>query len=207
MATIDVLKLDGTKCGTIDLADDVFGVAVNRHLLWEAVRYQLAARRRGTHSTKRRDEVRGGGRKPYKQKGTGRARQGSERAPNHVGGGKVFTPKPRDYEYTMPKKARRGALKSALSARATESRITVVEDFELSKIKTKEVIAALKSLGLSKALIIDKAENRNLALSVRNLPAAGFIPTVGVNVYDILKYPALVMTRRSVQEIESSLGG
>src|SRR6476619_8615372 len=137
MAKIEVKNLDGAKVGDIDLDDSVFGVEVNEHLLWEVVKAQRAKRRAGTASTKRRDEVRGGGKKPYKQKGTGNARQGSTRAPHYVGGGKVFTPKPRDYSYSMPKKALAGALRSALSLRAKESKIIVVDKLVFDAIKTQ----------------------------------------------------------------------
>src|SRR5256714_13621959 len=129
---LDVKNLDGKVVGDIELSDDVFGVEVKEHLLWEVVKAQRAKKRAGTHSTLRRDEVRGGGKKPYKQKGTGNARQGSTRAPNFVGGGKVFTPKPRDYEYSLPKKVMAGALRSALSLRVKESKLVVVKDFELA---------------------------------------------------------------------------
>src|SRR5215471_16019461 len=134
----EVKNLDGKKVGEVELADAVFGVDVNEHLLWEVVKAQRAKKRAGTHSTKRRDEVRGGGKKPYKQKGTGNARQGSTRAPHYVGGGKVFTPKPRDYEYHVPKKVMAGALRSALSLRVKEAKLVVVESFSLQKPKTKD---------------------------------------------------------------------
>src|SRR5436305_14538727 len=136
MATIDIKNLDGKSVGKVDLDDSVFGVEVNEHLLWEVVKAQRAKRRVGTHSTKRRDEVRGGGKKPYKQKGTGNARQGSTRAPQFVGGGKVFTPKPRDYEYHVPKKVMAGALRSALSLRAQEKEIVDVDNFTLDVLAT-----------------------------------------------------------------------
>src|ERR1700756_1782224 len=139
MATIEVKNLDGKSVGKVDLDDSVFGVEVNEHLLWEVVKAQRAKQRAGTHSTLRRDEVRGGGKKPYKQKGTGNARQGSTRAPHFVGGGKVFGPHPRDYEYTVPKKARRAALASALSLRAQESKLVVVDKLSFDAAKTKKL--------------------------------------------------------------------
>src|SRR5882724_7952857 len=139
MATIDVKNLDGKSVGKVDLDESVFGVEVNEHLLWEVVKAQRAKRRAGTHSTKRRDEVRGGGKKPYKQKGTGNARQGSTRAPNYVGGGVVFGPHPRSYEYTVPKKVKRAALASALSLRAKEKKLVVVDKLTFDAPKTKQM--------------------------------------------------------------------
>src|ERR1700756_4925565 len=149
MATIEVKNLDGKSVGKVDLDDSVFGVEVNEHLLWEVVKAQRAKQRAGTHSTLRRDEVRGGGKKPYKQKGTGNARQGSSRAPHFVGGGSVFGPKPRDYAYPVPKKVRAGALRSALSLRAKEAKLVIVDEFKLAAIKTKPAAQALKALGVS----------------------------------------------------------
>src|SRR5262245_38938493 len=184
MAKFDVLNLQGKKVSDIELDDSVFAAEVKEHVLWEVVKQQLAARRAGTHSTLRRDEVRGGGKKPFRQKGTGRARQGSSRAPNFVGGGKVFTPKPRSYEYTMPRKARQAALRCALSLRAGESRLIVVDSLNLAEIKTKRMAQALANLKLSSALVVDGAANTNLAKSVRNLPRATFRALEGINVYD-----------------------
>jgi len=204
MATIEVKNLDGKSVGKVDLDDSVFGVEVNEHLLWEVVKAQRAKRRAGTHSTKRRDEVRGGGKKPYKQKGTGNARQGSIRAPHYVGGGKVFTPKPRDYEYHVPKKVMAGALRSALSLRAKESKLVVLEGFQLDSIKTKRVAEIIKKLGAKKALIVD-AKNETLQKSARNLPKAKYLATEGLNVYDVLDHDTLVLTRATVETVTARL--
>jgi large subunit ribosomal protein L4 len=204
MATIEVKNLDGKSVGNVDLDESVFGVEVNEHLLWEVVKAQRAKRRAGTHSTKRRDEVRGGGKKPYKQKGTGNARQGSTRAPNFVGGGKVFTPKPRDYEYNMPKKAMAAALRSALSLRAKEQKIVVVDSFTLDAPKTKLVFQAMKTLGATKALLVD-AKNETLKKSTRNLPTAKYIATEGLNVYDVLDHETLIMSRSTLDAVTERL--
>jgi large subunit ribosomal protein L4 len=204
MAKIDIKNLDGKTVGSVDLDETVFGVEVNEHLLWETVKMQRAKARAGTHSTKRRDEVRGGGKKPFKQKGTGNARQGSTRAPHFVGGGKVFTPKPRDYEYSMPKKAVAGALRSVLSLRAKESKIVVVDKLELAAIKTKSVAKALTGLGSLNALIVDKL-NENLAKSTRNLPKAKYLRPEGLNVYDVLAHDTLVLSKDGLDAVTERL--
>lgn len=206
MAKLDIVNLAGQKVGDIDLDDSVFGADVKEHLLWEVVKQQLAARRTGNHSTLRRDEVSGGGKKPYRQKGTGNARQGSSRAPHYVGGGKVFTPKPRDYSYNVPKKVRQAALRSALSLRVKENRLIVVESLTLPEPKTRQVVAALNALKAPKALVVDGADNRNLSLATRNLQGSQFLATEGLNVYDILKYPSLILTPATVQKIVARLG-
>lgn len=205
MATVDVVNQSGEKVGSLELDDAVFSVAVKEHLLWEVVKQQLASRRAGTHSTLRRDEVRGGGRKPFRQKGTGRARQGSTRAAGHVGGGKVFTPKPRDYEYNVPKKVRKGALRSALSLRLKEQRLVVVDTLALDAAKTKRLAQVLAAVGAPEALIVDEKANLNLQRSARNLPAAKFLPPEGLNVYDVLRYPVLVLTAPSAKVVEGAL--
>lgn len=206
MATIDVKSLDGKKVGSVDLDDSVFGVEVNEHLLWEVVKAQRAKRRAGTHSTKRRDEVRGGGKKPYKQKGTGNARQGSTRAPHYVGGGKVFTPKPRDYEYHVPKKVMAGALRSALSLRAKEQKIVVVDSFTLDAPKTKLVDKAVKTLGGKSALLVD-GKNETLRKSTRNLQHAKYLAPEGLNVYDVLDHETLIMSRATLDAVTARLKG
>jgi large subunit ribosomal protein L4 len=206
MATIDVKSLDGKKVGSVDLDDSVFGVEVNEHLLWEVVKAQRAKRRAGTHSTKRRDEVRGGGKKPYKQKGTGNARQGSTRAPHYVGGGKVFTPKPRDYEYHVPKKVMAGALRSALSLRAKEQKLVVVDSFTLDAPKTKLVSKALETLGAKSALLVD-ATNETLKKSTRNLQHAKYLAPEGLNVYDVLDHETLIMSRSTLDAVTARLKG
>ena len=162
-----------------------------------------AARRH--HSTLRRDEVRGGGRKPYKQKGTGNARQGSTRSPNFVGGGSVFGPKPRDYEYPVPKKVKAGALRCALSLKAKEAKIIIVDEFKLAAMKTKPALAALKALGAHNPLVVDSLDNHVLAKSLRNLPKTKFIAPEGVNVYDLLNHDALVLTQATARSLEARL--
>ncbi len=204
MAKIEVKNLDGKTVGDVELDDAVFGVEVNEHLLWESVKQQRANRRAGTHFTKRRNEVRGGGKKPYKQKGTGNARQGSTRAPHYVGGGSVFGPKPRDYSYAMPKKAMAGALRSALSLRTKESKLIVVEEFSLDAIKTARVKQALEKLGAQSALIVD-GENEKLAKSARNLADAKYLAQEGLNVYDVLDHETLILTRPVIEAITKRL--
>ncbi len=206
MATIEVKNLDGKSVGKVDLDDTVFGVEVNEHLLWEVVKAQRAKRRAGTHSTKRRSEVRGGGKKPYKQKGTGNARQGSTRAPHYVGGGKVFTPKPRDYEYHVPKKVMAGALRSALSLRAKEQKIVVVDSFTLDAPKTKLVDKAVKTLGGKSALLVD-GKNETLRKSTRNLQHAKYLAPEGLNVYDVLDHETLIMSRATLDAVTARLKG
>lgn len=205
MANTEIVNLDGQKIGSLELQDAVFCAEMKQHLLWEVVKQQLASRRAGTHSTLRRSEVRGGGKKPYRQKGTGNARQGSSRAPNFVGGGKVFTPKPRDYSYTLPKKARKVALRSALSLRFGESKLVVVDSLELPEIKTKRMVRAFKALGLSSVLVLDVDKNENLAKSVRNLPSVTFREVAGLNVYDILRHEGVLLTPSTVRAIENKL--
>jgi large subunit ribosomal protein L4 len=206
MATIEIKNLDGKTVGNVDLDDSVFGVDVNEHLLWEVVKAQRAKTRAGTHSTKRRDEVRGGGKKPYKQKGTGNARQGSTRAPHFVGGGKVFTPKPRDYEYHVPKKVMAGALRSALSLRAKEQKLIVVDSFTIDAPKTKLIDKALDALGGGTALLVD-AKNETLKKSTRNLQRAKYIATEGLNVYDVLDHERLIMSRATLDAVTARLKG
>ena len=200
---IDIVNIEGKKVGTIELADAVFGAEVKEHLLWEVVKAQRAARRAGTHSTKTRANVRGGGKKPYKQKGTGNARQGSSRAPNFVGGGKVFGPHPRDYSFTVPKKVRRAALASALSLRAQEKKIVVLDQLAFDLPKTKRLLGILKALGVPSAVVVDNKENVQLSKSARNLPSSKYLPPEGLNVYDILDHAGLVITAGAVKQIEA----
>jgi len=204
MATLPVYNLRREEVGKIEVSDEVFGVTVNRHLFYEVVKWQLAKRRVGTAHTKGRAQVRGGGAKPYKQKGTGRARQGSRRAPNHVGGGTVHGPKPRSYAYALPKKMRRGAILSALSLRAQEGRLVVVQDLNLGEVKTKKAAEIFEKLVGQYALVVE-GENRELTLSVRNLPRVKYLALEGLNVFDILKYPNLVVTEAMVRRIEGAL--
>ncbi len=206
MATIDVKNTAGQKVGSLNLSDAVFAAEINEHLLWEVVKWQLAKRRSGTHSTKRMSEVRGSSIKPYKQKGTGQARQGSFQAPQFVGGGSVFGPKPRSYEYKMPKKAKRLALCSALSLRANEKKLIVLDKFETAG-KTKDVATALAKLGADrKALIIDQGDNDMLARGARNLEGAKWLSVDGLNVYDILRHDTLIMTSEAMKNLEAALG-
>jgi len=205
MATFDVLNLDKKKVSTIDLADDVFAGDVNEHLFYEVIKSQLASRRAGTHAVKNRSLVSGGGKKPYKQKGTGQARQGSTRASHWVGGGKAMGPKPRDYSYDVPKQVRRGALKSALSLRAKEQKLFILDNFQLAEIKTKQAIAALAKLGIENALIVDAGDNQTLAKSVRNLENFTFLPPEGLNLFDLLRHQAIILTVPTAKTIEAKL--
>jgi len=199
---IDIVNIEGKKVGQADLADAVFGAKVKDYLLWEVVKAQQAAKRAGTHDTKTRAEVRGGGKKPYKQKGTGNARQGSTRAPNYVGGGKVFGPHPRSYAYTVPKKVRRAALASALSLRLKEKKLVVVDKLAFEAPKTKTMAGILKTLGLERALVVDGKHNANLFKSVRNLARAKVLAPEGLNVYDILNHAGLVIAAGAIKQIE-----
>ncbi|MBA3392609.1 MAG: 50S ribosomal protein L4 [Deltaproteobacteria bacterium] len=201
-------NVSGKGAGSIDLDDSVFGAEIHEHLLWEVVKWQLAKRRSGTASTKRLGEVRGSSKKVWKQKGTGQARQGSRQAPQWVGGGSVFGPKPRDYGYTMPRKAKKTALRSALSLRCSEQKIVVVDNFETDG-KTKSVATILAALGVaqptSKVLIVDAKDNGNLVRGARNLRSSQWLAPEGVNVYDILRHETLVLTQAAVKSLETAL--
>ena len=205
MAKFDVLNLDGKKVSEIELSDSVFAAEIKEHVLWEVIKQQLASRRAGTHSTLHRGEVRGGGKKPYRQKGTGQARQGSTRSPNFVGGAKVFSPKPRDYSYSVPKKVRAHALRSALSLRASEKKLIIVDGMPFSEPKTKKAVSMLNALNSPKALLVDSRQSTNLAKSVLNLASAKFLPVEGLNTYDILHYPCLIMTVDTAKAIDARL--
>jgi large subunit ribosomal protein L4 len=202
---IDVVNIEGKKVGNIELADAVFATEVKEHLLWEVVKAQRAAKRAGTHATKTREFVRGGGKKPYKQKGTGSARQGSSRAPQFVGGGRVFGPHPRDYSYTVPKKVRRAALACALSLRAQEKKLVVLDKLPFEAPKTKRLAEILKALGVASAIVVDGKENVTLSKSARNLPASKYLPPEGVNVYDILDHVGLVITEGAIRALEARI--
>jgi len=201
---LDVKNLTGKSVGSIDLDDAVFGAEVHEHLLYEVVKWQLAKRRAGTASTKRLGEVRGSSKKVWKQKGTGQARQGSKQAPQWVGGGSVFGPKPRSYEYNMPKKAKKMALRAALSLRASEGKIVVVDNFSTDG-KTKSIASALGVLGGDKILIVDGKDNAMLVRGARNLSHSQWIAPEGVNVYDILRHDTLVITQAAVQSVTAAL--
>lgn len=205
MPKLKVKNIRNEEVGDLDLSDIVFGAEVKEHLLQEVVRMQMNRRRAGTASAKERNAVVGGGAKPYRQKGTGRARQGTATAPNHVGGGIVFGPRPRSYDFSPPKKVRKGAMCSALSLFVGEERMTVIDDFELAEIKTKELDGILRTLGADSALIVDSGENRNLKLSARNLADHQYLPPEGLNVYDLLKHNQLVISKRAVLEVQERL--
>jgi len=205
MATFDVYNLKKEKVSTIELSDAVFGADVNDHLIYEGVKNQQISRRSGTVAVKNRSLVSGGGKKPWKQKGTGRARQGSIRASHWVGGGKAMGPKPRDYAYRPPLKVRKGALRSVLSLRAKENSLWILEAFDLGEIKSQKASAALSRLGLSSALVVDLKENDRLCLSVRNLAKFDFLPPEGLNVEDVLRHPALVLTAEAAKRVDARL--
>ena len=202
MANVSVYNMEGKEVGTIELNDAVFGVKVNDHLVHMAVVSQLANKRQGTQKAKTRSEVSGGGRKPWRQKGTGHARQGSTRAPQWTGGGTVFAPVPRDYSFKMNKKEKRFALKSALTSRVQENKIFVLDELSLTEIKTKAMKGVLDSLNVQKALVVTKEADQTVALSARNLPDVKTAHTGTINVYDILKYNTLVLTKDAVAAIE-----
>lgn len=205
MAKIAVYDINRNQVAERELDDAVFNTEVKEYLIHDMVRYQLAARRQGTAKTKVRSEVRGGGRKPYKQKGTGNARQGSSRAPNHPGGGTVFGPTPRDYEFKLNRKVKKSALKSALSARYRDEQMVVLSALQLEQISTQGFVEVLKRFDLEKALVVVEGDNRNLELSARNLPNIKVLHADGVNVYDVMKYPNLVLTTGAVDQIEGVL--
>ena len=202
MASVSVYNIEGKEVGTIDLSDAVFGVEVNEHLVHMAVVSQLANKRQGTQKAKTRSEVSGGGRKPWRQKGTGHARQGSTRAPQWTGGGVVFAPVPRDYSFKMNKKEKRAALKSALSSRVEEKKFIVVDEIKFDEIKTKNFVNILKNLDVSKALVVLEDGNTNAEISARNIPDVKTAHTNTINVYDILKGDTLVLTKDAVAKIE-----
>ena len=202
MAKVSVYNIEGKEVGHIELHDAIFGVEVNEHLLHMAVVAQLANKRQGTQKAKTRAEVSGGGRKPWRQKGTGHARQGSIRAPQWKGGGVVFAPTPRDYTITLNKKERRLALKSALTSRVKENKFLVVEDFEMTEIKTKKVANTLKNLNVNKALLVVSEGENNTVLSARNLQGVKAASPKTINVYDILKYNTVVASKAAVSTIE-----
>ena len=202
MANVAVYNIEGKEVGTIDLNDAVFGVEVNEHLVHMAVVQQLANKRQGTQKAKTRSEVSGGGRKPWRQKGTGHARQGSTRAPQWTGGGVVFAPTPRDYSFKLNKREKRAALKSALTSRVEEKKFIVVDEMKFDEIKTKNFQNALNNLNVSKALVVLEEGNTNAELSARNIPDVKTARTNTINVYDILKYNTVVATKAAVEAIE-----
>ena len=202
MANVSVLNMEGKEVGTIELNDAIFGVKINEHLVHMAVVQQLANNRQGTQKAKTRSEVSGGGRKPWRQKGTGHARQGSTRAPQWKGGGVVFAPVPRDYSFKLNKKEKRAALKSALTSRVLDGKLIVLDELKLDEIKTKKFKAAMDNLKVSKALVVLADNDKNVFMSARNLPAIKTTLTSTINVYDILKGDTLVLTKDAVAKIE-----
>ena len=202
MANVSVYNIEGKEVGSIELNDAVFGVEVNEHLVHMAVVNQLANNRQGTQSAKTRSEVSGGGRKPWRQKGTGHARQGSTRAPQWTGGGVVFAPKPRDYSFKMNKKEKKLALLSALTSKVNDNKIVVLDEFKLDEIKTKKFVQVLDNLKVSKALVVVGDDSKNVVLSGRNIPAVKVSNTNEINTYDVLKYDTLVVTKEAVAKIE-----
>ena len=205
MALVDVYNVNKEKVGEVDLKEDIFGVEVKPYLLHEVVVWQRACRRTGSASTKTRGEVRGGGRKPWRQKGTGRARVGSTRSPVWKGGGTIFGPRPRSYAYTLPKKVRRAALKMALSSKLASGQLVVLEDYPFNAPKTKEFVQLMKKFALEKVLVIIPEGHKTLELSARNVPYVQVMPTAGLNVYDILRYDHLVLLSPAVAAIEARL--
>ena len=202
MAKVSVYKMEGNQVGDIELNDAVFGVEVNEHLVHMAVVSQLANNRQGTQSAKTRSEVSGGGRKPWRQKGTGHARQGSTRSPQWTGGGVVFAPKPRDYSFRLNKKERRIALKSALTSRVQDNKFIVVDALKMDEVKTKTFANTLSNLKVNKALVILNENDSNVVLSARNIPTVKTALTNTINVYDIMKYDTVVIDKAAVATIE-----
>ena len=206
MAEVEVRNLKNKVVDQLKLADEVFNYTASETLVWEAVRAYLAGRRKGTHATKGRSQVRGGGRKPWRQKGTGRARAGTIRSPIWRGGGTTFGPTPRNYAQAFPKKKRRGALKVVLSDKLKNQKLTVVDEFALESHRTKEFLEVLKTLDLeNKVLVVDDRENRNLYLSSRNVQRVKCVATLGLNVYDLLKFQHLLISKRSILSIQEVL--
>lgn len=205
MPKVAVFNMEGKQVGELELNDAIFGVEVNQDLMHKVVLSQLANARQGTVATKTRGLVRGGGRKPWRQKGTGRARQGSTRSPQWVGGGVVFGPAPRDYSYRLPKKARRAALKSALSAKVAAGNIVVLDQLVVNEPKTKIIVSMLQALDVQKPLLVTAEWDTNVELSARNIPGAVVAKSMGLNVYDILNSQKLVMTKDAVTKLEEVL--
>jgi large subunit ribosomal protein L4 len=207
MAQCDLYNLEKKKVGKIELQDQIFAAPVKPHLFHEVTTWQLAKRRRGTVATKERSAVSGGGRKPWRQKGTGRARAGTGRSPLWRGGGTIFGPQPRDYDYPLPKKVRMAALRSALSLRYQEGKLLLLDEFPSPEIKTKAFVKAMEGLGIKSAVLVTDGENLNLERSARNVPWVKVLRHNGLNVYDILKYEHLIILKPAVGKIEERLKG
>ena len=202
MANVSVLNMEGKEVGSMELNDAVFGVEINEHLVHQAVVLQLANNRQGTQKAKPRSEVSGGGRKPWRQKGTGHARQGSTRAPQWTGGGVVFAPVPRDYSFKMNKKEKRAALKSVLTSKVQENKFIVLDELKLAEVKTKEMKKVLDNLKVNNALVIIGDDSENVALSARNIAGVQTASVNTINVFDMLKYNTIIATKSSVASIE-----
>ena len=202
MAKVSVYNMEGREVETIDLSDDVFGVEINEHLVHMAVVQQLANKRQGTQKAKTRSEVSGGGRKPWRQKGTGHARQGSTRAPQWKGGGVVFAPVPRDYSFKMNKKEKRAALKSALTSRVQENKLIVIDELKFDEIKTKNFKAVMDNLKVAKAYVVLNDNDEKVVMSARNLPNVPTALTNTINVYDVMKGGTVILTKDAVKTIE-----
>ena len=202
MAKVAVLNMAGNEVGTIELNDAVFGVEINEHLVHMAVLQQLANNRQGTQKAKTRSEVSGGGKKPYRQKGTGHARQGSTRAPHYTGGGVVFAPVPRDYSFKLNKKEKRAALKSALTSRVVENKFIVLDELKLDEIKTKKFVEVMNNLKVEKALVVLNDMDKNVIASAANIPTVKTAQTNELNVFDVLKYDTVVVTKAAIATIE-----
>ena len=202
MAKVAVYNMEGKEVDSIELNDSIFGVEINEHLVHMAVLQQLANKRQGTQKAKTRSEVRGGGRKPWRQKGTGHARQGSTRSPQWTGGGVVFAPTPRDYSFKLNKKEKRAALKSALTSRVIENKFVVVDELKLDEIKTKKFVEVLKNLNVEKALVILNDMDEKVIASAANIPTVKTTQTNELNVFDVLKYDTVVVTKAAVATIE-----
>lgn len=204
MAKVDVFNLKREKVGELELSDEVFGSEIKEHLFHDVVTAQLASRRQGTHAAKERSAVAGSSKKIYKQKGTGRARHGSIRAPIFVGGGRAHPPKPQDFGYRPPRRVRVGALRSALSLILKEGRLIVLENIDLGEIKTKKLQGVLSTLNTGKkTLVVDERDNQNLKLSIRNMPESLYLPPEGVNVYDLLRHDHLVVSKAAAKALEA----
>ncbi|MCM1106092.1 MAG: 50S ribosomal protein L4 [Blautia sp.] len=202
MATVAVYNMEGNEVGSIELNDSIFGVEINEHLVHMAVLQQLANNRQGTQKARTRSEVRGGGRKPWRQKGTGHARQGSIRAPQWKGGGVVFAPTPRDYSFKLNKKEKRAALKSVLTAKVSDGKLVVLDDLKLDEIKTKKFVQVMDNLKLKKALVVLNDMDTNVIASAANIPTVKTAQTNELNVFDALKYDTVVLTKDAVATIE-----
>ncbi len=202
MANVSVYNIEGKEVGSVELNDAIFSVEINEHLVHMAVVNQLANNRQGTQSAKTRSEVSGGGRKPWRQKETGHARQGSTRAPQWKGGGVVFAPKPRGYSFKMNKKEKRLALFSSLTSKVNDKKLIVLDNFNLDEVKTKKFVKVMDNLKVTKALVVLEGDNKNVVLSGRNIPTVKVLPINGINTYDIMKYETLVCTKAAIEKLQ-----